>query len=96
MRVFLEALGTDGLILNPGSVLNPLYAPRSAVNSASWSFYGNPVTECAPRGRVAGASSEGACLFLSLWRAGKKGGRGGPCLSEKWRFQRWVGLIAPR
>lgn len=81
MRVFLEALGTDGLISNPGSVLNQLHAPRS-MNSASWSFYGNPVTECAPRGRVAGASSEGECLFLSLWRAGKEGGRGGPCLGE--------------
>ena len=81
MRVFLEALGTDGLISNPGSVLNQLHAPRS-MNSASWSFYGNPVTECAQRGRVAGASSEGECLFLALWRAGKEGGRGGPCLGE--------------
>lgn len=82
MRVFLEALGTDGLILNPGSVLNQLHAPRSTVNTASWSFYGNPVIECASRGRVAGASSEGECLFLSFWRSGKEGGRGGPCLSE--------------
>ena len=73
MRVFLEALGTDGLISNPGSVLNQLHAPRSTVNTASWSFYGNPVIECASRGRVAGASSEGEALFLEVWKRRRKG-----------------------